>query len=43
MNVIECLIAEAMIIERDGKYYSSCHYGEEVTQEVKEIKQHLEG
>ncbi|GAJ01061.1 unnamed protein product [marine sediment metagenome] len=34
---LKALIAQALIREKDGRYYSTCAMGEEITIELKEI------
>lgn len=34
---IKALAEKHVILKRNGKYYSSCAYGEEITIELKEI------
>ena len=34
---LKALVEKHVILERNGRYYSSCAYGEEITTELKEI------
>jgi len=34
---LKALVEQGLIKEKDGKYYSTCAYGEEITIELKEI------
>ena len=43
MNIIDELKSQALIYEKDGKYYSCCAKNEEITIEIKELVKAFEG